>query len=173
MPSIEVLEKAASSGAVGFVTGSIDDKALAAYLGYDLGIALTGDENVPMSLVVTEGFGKIPMAERTSTLLKEFNGAEVSINGATQVRAGALRPEIIISHAGISTEKAQDQTSYSLEIGRRVRIIRVPYFGQVGTVSDLPHQPVKIETGAHTRVLRAKLESGEEVVVPRANVELI
>ena len=36
-----------------------------------------------------------------------------------------------------------------------------------------PAEPVTIESGATVRVLKAKLDSGEEVLVPRANVEII
>ena len=54
-----------------------------------------------------------------------------------------------------------------------MRLIRVPYFGAIGTVVELPHEPVQIESGASVRVLRAELADGRKVVVPRANVELI
>jgi len=41
-------------------------------------------------------------------------------------------------------------------------------------VTDLPEQLQQIETEAHVRVLRARLEdTGEEITVPRANVEAI
>jgi hypothetical protein len=59
-----------------------------------------------------------------------------------------------------------------LEIGARVRLIRVPYFGSRGTVSELPHELRELETGAMARVLCARLDDGRDVVVPRANVEL-
>jgi hypothetical protein len=43
-PSLDALREAASRGAVGFVTGSIDDTTLKEYVGYDIGVAVTGDE---------------------------------------------------------------------------------------------------------------------------------
>ena len=171
-PSIETLKLAASRGAVGFVTGSIDDQALSAYLGYDLGIALTGDEDVPMTLIITEGFGAMPLSLRIHELLKTHEGKSASINGATQVRAGALRPEIIIPEFSESGKKATER-NLSLEIGSSVRIIRVPYFGKYAVVTELPHELSELATGSHARVLKAKLENGELVVVPRANVELV
>ena len=60
-----------------------------------------------------------------------------------------------------------------LQIGTRIRIIRSPYFGELAKVTDLPEQPVAIATEAKVRVLKAKLDTGEEVTVPRANVEII
>ena len=61
-----------------------------------MGVAITGTENLDTSLVVTEGYGNIKMSERTYNLLKSHDGKFVSINGATQIRAGVIRPEIVI-----------------------------------------------------------------------------
>jgi len=51
--------------------------------------------------------------------------------------------------------------------------MRTPYFGRIGTVRELPTEPVQIETEATVRVTRIELADGEVVTVPRANVELI
>lgn len=171
-PSPDTLKAAAQAGIVGLVVGGIDDSALRSFLGYDLGVAITGDENVPFTLIVTEGFGSLPISEKTLSLLSEFEGCMASINGATQVRAGALRPEIVISQDRPLTEL---KATAELELcqGAKVRIIRIPYFGAIGTISKLPSELVELETGAQARVLWAKLESGQEVCVPRANVEVI
>ncbi|MBI4640395.1 MAG: hypothetical protein HY731_06855 [Candidatus Tectomicrobia bacterium] len=168
------LKEAASRGVRGVIVGGIDDLELEAFLGTKLGVAITGHEEIDLTLILTEGFGEIPMAERTFQLLKSLEGKEASINGATQVRAGALRPEVIIplmEQKGEEIERAEIKGR--LEIGALIRIIRHPYFGQLGRVVDLPLQPITIETGAKVRVLRARLEKGEEIIVPRANVELI
>ncbi len=175
-PDADFLREASTRGACGLICGAIDDKALRAYLGYDLGIALTGDEDVPMSLVITEGFGSLAMSERVLTTLKERDGSEASINGATQVRAGALRPEIIIPHQLRESSAAIDSSpsSGALEVGQRIRISRYPYFGKLARVVDLPADAQRIDTGASTRVLIAELEeSNEQLAVPRANVEIL
>ena len=170
-PSPAALKKAARAGAVGFVTGSVSGDALHEYLGYDIGIAMTGDEDVPMTVIVTEGFGSISMGERAFAALSAVNGETVSINGATQVRAGALRPEII-SRAS-SAPGARKDHEKGLEIGAQVRCIRVPYFGELGHIVALPHQPALIGTGAKARVLIVKLADGATITVPRANVEIL
>ncbi len=43
----------------------------------------------------------------------------------------------------------------------------------LGKVTGLPHQLVALESGTEVRVLNAKLDNGEEVTVPRANVEIM
>ena len=60
-----------------------------------------------------------------------------------------------------------------LSMGRSVRIIRDPYFGVIGSVSGLPSEPQVLGSGSKARVLEVVLDSGESVVIPRANVELI
>jgi hypothetical protein len=55
----DALKKAISVGAKGIVVGGFDDKDLRGFLGYDLGVAITGSEDLGITLVVTEGFGQI------------------------------------------------------------------------------------------------------------------
>lgn len=172
-PTLEALRAAAKGGAVALVTGSIDDQVLAGYLGFDLGIALTGDEDVSMSLIITEGFGDLRMSSRIFDLCKQLDGRPASVNGATQVRAGAVRPEIIIPIETSPVDGPAVSGGGGLSLGSAIRIIRVPYFGRYATVHELPHEMQQIETGAYARVLRARLEDGTIVTVPRANVELV
>lgn len=172
----EALRAAREAGARGVVVGGMDSRELRAFLGYDIGVAITGNENVGLTLVITEGFGHIAMAQRTFALFQKLNGKPASMNGATQIRAGVIRPEVIVSYpdedpARVAEEEKKHHTGV-LEPGRRVRIIRSPYFGKIGTVVELPPEPVQIETEARVRVVVLEV-NGEKVVVPRANVELI
>jgi hypothetical protein len=172
---IDAINKAAEVGIKALVLGSIDDGVLREFVGYDIGVAITGNENVPFTLIITEGFGDLPMAERTFNLFKKFEGLKASANGATQIRAGVQRPEVIIFRKDVDPfEEVEDKLeSGHLDIGTTVRIIRDPYFGEIGTVIDLPNEPIVIETESKVRVLKVRLMDGREVVIPRANVELI
>ncbi|MCS7252461.1 MAG: hypothetical protein N2381_07565 [Armatimonadetes bacterium] len=172
----EFLKAAQEVGAVGIVTGGILDSDLASLLGYEIGVAITGQEEVGLTIIVTEGFGVMPMAKRTFELLCSLSGMEASISGATQIRAGVIRPEIIVpieALKGTAPPKPSKVIVGILEVGSRVRIIREPYFGELATVVELPPEPQVIETGSKVRVLKARLDSGEVVTIPRANVELI
>jgi hypothetical protein len=166
------LKKAAEVGVLGIVVGGIVDKDLIEFLGYDIGVAITGHEDIPLTIILTEGFGTIAMSRRTYDLLASLEGYEASFSGATQIRAGVIRPEIIVAGAPQKFEKAT--TEGQLAIGTPIRIIREPYFGKLATVTALPHELVRLDSGTEVRVLRATLqESQEEVTVPRANVELL
>lgn len=168
--------KAIDIGAAAVVSGGMDDHDLKEILGYDLGVAITGTEKIGTTIVITEGFGEIAMAKRTFELLASRVGAKAAINGATQIRAGVMRPEILIpideNHSKTDYQESQ-QVGGFLEIGALVRMIRDPYFGLLGTVAELPHEQQVLGSESHARVLKVKLESGEIEVVPRANVELI
>ena len=171
------IQKAIQQGVKGIIAGGIDDSDLRELLGYELGVAITGSEEIGVTLVITEGFGSIAMAEQTFTLLKAREGMKTSINGATQIRAGVVRPEILIPLAPETSKTASDAEDDTaeglLEIGSSVRIIREPYFGKLGRVAELPVELQNLETEAQVRVLRVELENGEQTTLPRANVEAI
>ncbi len=171
----DAIAKAGELGAVGIVVGGIRDTDLINYLGYDIGVAITGTEDIPLTIILTEGFGAIRMANRTFRLLQSLEGQVASINGATQIRAGVIRPEIIVPLQDPSRlpEAPPTAETQQLEIGTPIRVIREPYFGKLGRVLELPPELVEIESGTHARVLKAELEDGTIAVVPRANVEII
>lgn len=178
------IKKAKDMGAAALVSGGLDDSDLRDFLGYDLGVAITGTEKTGLTVIVTEGFGDIAMADRTYHLLKGLEGRLASVNGATQIRAGVMRPEIVVplDAAGVAAAKAAVAARLaasvaheegSLEIGVQVRIIRDPHFGVIGTVAALPEAPAVLGSGSKARVLDVKLQDGSVVTIPRANVELI
>jgi hypothetical protein len=170
------VRKAALLGISALVGGGIDDQDLKDILGYDLGVAVTGTETIGTTVIITEGFGDIAMAHRTFDLLQQHNGKDVSVNGATQIRAGVMRPEIVICLDGDST-KANSVTSAAvagtLDLGIPIRMIREPYFGLLGSVCGLPHELQTLESGSKARVVEVQLADGRRLIVPRANVELI
>lgn len=165
------LRRAEQVGVRGIICGGILDKDLSDYLGYEIGLAITGHEDIPLAVVVTEGFGEMPMAQKTFSLLSTLEGMEASINGSTQIRAGVLRPEIVVPREGKGT--VQEAAATGLEIGGRVRLIRNPWFGKLGKVTGLPVALQQIESEARVRVVEVELDEGKKVTVPRANVEIL
>ncbi len=169
----DAIQKAIQLGVHGIIAGGIDDADLRQLLGYELGVAITGSEELGPTLVITEGFGSIAMAERTFALLKQREGMKTSINGATQIRAGVVRPEILIPLVTETENTDIDTPAGMLEIGSPVRVIREPHFGKLGHVTELPIELQKLETEAEVRVLQVEFEDGERTNLPRANVEAI
>lgn len=172
----DAIDRAKKVGVRGVIVGGFDDEDLKKLLGYDLGVAITGSEEIGITLVITEGFGKIQMAQRTFDLLKSRAGSKTSINGATQIRAGVVRPEVIIplDKSGRAGNEGLDKPmGRGMEIGDPVRIIRVPHFGKIGKIKSLPFAPQKIETEATVRILEVEFPDGSTAIVPRTNIEMI
>lgn len=172
----EVYERASEIGLAALVCGGFHDRDLRRLLGYDLGVAITGHEDIRPILIITEGFGPIAIAQATFELLKAHVAQRASANGATQIRAGVLRPEIIIPAAEGEAEEpaeAAERPATGLTEGAAVRIIREPGFGRIGSVKSLPTGVQEIETEAKVRVVEVAFPTGETAIVPRANVEAI
>jgi len=171
----EGFEAALKNGAKGIISGGLSDSDLRKLLGTDIGVAITGTEDIGLTMVVTEGFGDISMADKTFNLLKSREGSKASINGATQIRAGVIRPEIIIpwdQKVEMSIESADSERG-GMAIGDLIRIIREPFFGRIGKVKELPTDLQVVESEAKVRVLKVEFDDGKDFVVPRANVEII
>lgn len=173
--SAEVFRRASEIGVAALICGGFDDIALRDLLGRDLGVAITGHEDIKPILIITEGFGTIPMAKATYDLLAAKVGKRASASGATQIRAGVMRPEIIIPSERPASKPAQESESeqMGLDIGTRVRIIREPFFGILGNVKSLPTGLATVESETKVRVVEISTDDARTVVVPRSNVEAI
>ncbi len=170
----QAIKKALSIGVKGVVAGGIEDHSIKEILGKDIGVAITGSEPINITVIVTEGFGRMRMAERTFNLLKKLDGELASFSGATQIRAGVIRPEIIVSREKPTKVSTKMSLEEGLKIGMMVRIIREPYFGKIGRVTKLPVELTEIETESKVRILEVELEEEKKrIMVPRANVEII
>jgi hypothetical protein len=142
----------------GIIVGSMDAAIL----------NLTPPPTIP--IVVTEGFGSIPMSSAVFDLLKERESQEVSINTKTQLRWGLIRPQIIVSSIG----EARDELHAPgvLEVGDTVRVLRQPYIGQTGRVKSFPRESQLLESGLRLPGVEVDLEDGP-AFVPALNLEVI
>lgn len=175
--SYEALAQAVRVGVVGVIVGGARAADLSRLAGRNIGIGVTGSEDIGISVILTEGFGSLRMADRTFNLLAAHAGAPCSLNGTSQIRAGVIRPEIItplaeLTPSGQSPPADGARARAQLAVGTLVRIIRSPYFGLWGRVVRLPGAPVPLPTGAAMPVLAVQLEDGRTVEVLENNVEL-
>lgn len=171
--SLDAYKKALSVQVAGIVVGGFNYYDLKAILGYNLGVAITGTEKLNTALIVTEGYGSIPMSEATFSLLKENDGKAASINGATQIRAGVIRPEIVIPlDSGNTDNDSSSKIPEGIQEGSTVRVIRSPNFGKIGKVISLPAELNKMESETMVRVAEINID-GKNILIPRANLEMV
>jgi len=172
--SLDAYKKAIECEVAGVIVGGFNYYDLEEVLGYTLGVAITGSENLNTSLIVTEGYGKIQMGQQTFELLNKHSGKFASINGATQIRAGVIRPEIIIP---IDVEDSDEDNndpgkSGGMTVGSLVRVIRSPNFGKIGKVIELPPELRKMESETMVRVAIIDIDRNH-VEIPRSNLEVV
>ena len=172
--SIDAYKKAIECEVGGIVVGGFNYYDLEEILGYTLGVAITGSEDLHTSLIVTEGYGKIQMGQQTFDLLNSHNGKLASINGATQIRAGVIRPEIIIplDPSDASRESGDSNKSDGMTMDSLVRVIRSPNFGKIGVVKELPPELRKMESETMVRVAIVHID-GNRFEIPRSNLEVV
>jgi len=170
--SLDAYRKAIACEVAGIVVGGFNYYDLEEVLGYTLGVAITGSEDLVTSLIVTEGYGKIQMGQQTFDLLKNHNGMLASINGATQIRAGVIRPEIIIPISDANSQSEDRKETLGITEGSLVRVIRSPNFGKIGTVKELPPELRKMESETMVRIAIIDID-GSQFEIPRSNLEVV
>jgi hypothetical protein len=170
----DALGRAAALGAVGLITGGIGDLDLSGWLGRSTVLADTTGIPGPLTVVVTGGFGRVPMDADTFELLRAYAGQLVCVSGWTRVRAGAVRPEVIVPLAEEPTASATHELAPELAVGSLVQVVRAPWFGRRGRVGRLPEDPQVVASGARCLVAEVDLASGDgTVAVPRCNLEVL
>ena len=165
-------EQSKKIGVKAVVCGGVDYNTVSKILSYPLGVAITGTENTT-TLILTEGFGEIDMAKRTFDLLKMNEGKIASVNGATQIRAGVLRPEIFIKSDNEKESHDFSNDDLIISEGSIVRIIREPYFGKIGKITNLPYELVEMKSETKVRVAEVEFSDNTKEIIPRANLEVI
>jgi len=86
------LSEAVRAGAAAVVTGGIDDADLKGFLGYDLGVAITGSEQVGLTLILTEGFGKVGTEKGISPICRGATRRVLRTNWTYPLFRPHLRP---------------------------------------------------------------------------------
>ncbi len=170
--TFDIYEKAKKVGVKGIICGGIDYDVISKILGYSMGVAITGTEKTT-TLIVTEGFGSINMASKTFNLLKSNRDKQASINGATQIRAGVLRPEIFIKSTDTKISREFNEDDLIISEGSVVRVIREPHFGRIGKISKLPFELQKMKSETKVRVAEVEFDDKSKDIIPRANLEVI
>lgn len=163
-----LLRRADELQAAGIVTGSLAPELR----------ALAGSIQVPV--LITEGFGAIPMSTAVFDLLSVLNGQEAGINARYAPRGRhATRPELfvpLVASRMQDSDQAAESKRPQVQGGARVRGGCVPYLGRVG---NLPEDFVLewIGTDAGIQLPAVQVDwldgTGERELVPWTNLELI
>jgi hypothetical protein len=123
-------------------------------------------------ILVTDGFGALPMNTAAFRLLTTNNKREVTVNAEHFDRYSGNRPEVIIP-LPVSSDPPEPIGFETFAVGQTVRVRRPPNAGAIGTLSDLPGGMSVLPSGLRAPAAEVRLENGETVVVPLVNLEVV
>jgi uncharacterized protein (TIGR01319 family) len=93
-PDKQILLQLAGVGVRGVVCYEMDSTQLTDFLGYEPGVINTGNETLPLSILVLNGFGSQKMPSELARLFQKQTACY--LNPHTRIRAGVVRPYICI-----------------------------------------------------------------------------
>jgi hypothetical protein len=123
-------------------------------------------------IIVTDGFGTMPMNSAAFKLLTTNNKREATVNAEHFDRYSGNRPEVIIP-LPVSSEPPEPNSFETFAIGQTVRLRRPPSAGLIGTLSNLPAGLSTLPSGLRAPAAEVKLENGETLLVPLVNLEVV
>ncbi len=174
----EALKKAAAIQVLGLITGGInacDFKGMAG----EVKTPVSGLSDVGISLMVTEGFGSIPIGEDIFSILKGHSGKYAVLNGNSSrliLPTGDEQSIIYIRKTRLplngSLDERPEKEAVLLKTGQTVRTIGGPKIGFMGVVESIDQAPSKLPSGI-TSFLVTVLGTKQKIRVPYQNLEVI
>jgi hypothetical protein len=168
-----VFKEAIRLGVKAVVVGGFDDRDLRELLGYDLGVAITGQESFGATLLLTEGFGRIRMSDRTFTLLKKLRGEKPLFLERPRSAPASCGPRSWCRTRRTAWAKFPRRRSSAWTSARCCAASAATTSARSAASPQLPAPLQELGSESHARVLEAELDGVGRVLLPRANVELI
>jgi hypothetical protein len=118
---------------------------------------------------VTDGFGTLPNSAAWKLLSTNVDRGDPE---RRHMIAIGRRPELIIP-LPVSKEPETPREVEEFAAGQTVRMRRPPSPGRIGTITALRAGQSVLASGVRSPAAEVKLESGETVLVPLVNLEVV
>jgi len=125
----------------------------------------------PFSIIVLDGFSQRPMNSVAYKLLSTNDRREVAMNAEAWDTYAGTRPEVVIPLPGTDALSMPKDTNVFAP-DKQVRVLRAPHAGVVATLVNLSGV-VAFPGGLRAQAAEVRLETGELVLVPLSNLEVL
>lgn len=173
---LDALKKALSCGVCGVISGGIGSGDYKAIAGSGYPRNILPDNGITM--LITEGFGAVPIASDIFSAIRAHDGKYAFIDGHHQklvlpsqnqncmmyIRRCSL--PLSLSEIGPTKEMAE------LQVGQIIRMTTSPYLGITGRVENIDKTESILPSGVRT-VLVTVATSSKKIRVPYQNVEIL
>jgi len=123
-------------------------------------------------ILVTDGFGPLPMNSAAYKLLSTNAKRDVTVNAESRDRYSGVCPEAIIS-LPIESAPPDLREEETFAPGLQVRMRRPPALGMIGSITAIKPGLTTLPSGLRALAAEVKLENGETVVAPLINLEVV
>jgi len=127
---------------------------------------------VPYPVIVIDGFGKKPLNAVAYKLLTTNAKREVTLNAEPYDRNQGTHPAVYIP-LPVAEELSPPRQMETLAAGQQVRVTRAPHAGSTGLLLNLQPGLSVMPSGLRVPAAEIRLETGEQITVPLANLEVI
>jgi len=174
----DALSNAISCGVNGLIVGGMNAKDYRSMAGGKIAFPKKLENDIGISILVTEGFGSVPIALDIYELLQKYDGKFVSIDGnkaildlpsfesssLAKVKSTVLPPDEVSDE---HITKAEE-----LKVGMGVRVIGTSFLGEQGKIISIDESVTLIPSGLS--VFMAVIETKRrKIKVPVVNLEAI
>jgi len=162
----DTLEKALAIGVAGIITGGIHLKDFESIGGEKVVQIGSVGTDVGLTILVTEGFGRIPMGEDIWGTLFRLNDRYALIDGETR--------SVVVPEEG-EGEKLPESVSLQekeVAVGDSARIIAEPEIGTIGKVVSIGKEKELLDSGLSAYMVELQIGK-EKKRVPAQNLEII
>lgn len=159
-PDAETLQAAAELPVRGLILSSIQPGAIPTAM------------QMRYPIVVTDGFGQLPMNAAAYRLLSTNSKRDVTVNAETFDRYSGAHPEVIIP-LPVTQEPPLPDDIETFASGKNVRIRTAPNRGAIGSIARIHPGLRALPSGLRAHCADITLETGEVTLVPLANLEVV
>lgn len=122
--------------------------------------------------MVVDGFGLIKPSDKLIRFLEKAIDKDCSLSGQVQIRAGAIRPELIVHEADLGKVMETEAQEEELKEGSEVRVVRGSHIGEVGILQSFTSTQVEFPSGIRSLGVEVLIGNSTKIY-PLQNIETV